>query len=150
MRDGYVFISSSFHTEDMGVSFGGRKSKGSKSERELLQSFWNNDWGGMRCAGSGSGRHPAPDILVGNGDRIIAFEVKVTKDEKKYFKKEEVDDLRRFAGAFGAHPMVAVQFSNNDWYFFSPADMRETEKSYVASVDLGTSRGLSLDELLRI
>jgi Holliday junction resolvase len=134
----------------MGVSFGGRKSKGSVAERELLRSFWDNGWGGLRCAGSGSGRHPAPDILVGNAARTIAFEVKVTKDEKKYFSKDEVDALRKFAGAFGAHPMVAVQFNNNDWFFFNADDMRETKKSYVASVDIGASKGLSLDELLSI
>ncbi len=134
----------------MGVSFGGRKAKGSKAENELLNKFWKNDWGGIRCAGSGSARNPTPDILVGNGDRVLAMEVKITKDDKKYFKNEEIEALRKFAGAFGAHPMVGVQFSNNNWYFLSLDDLRSTKKSYVASVDRAMSRGLTFEELLQI
>ncbi len=135
----------------MGLSYGGRKSKGSVAERDLLQNFWDNGWGGLRCAGSGSGRHPCPDILVGNGDRVIAFEVKVTKDDKKYFKNEEVEALRRFAGTFGAHPMVGVKFTKDGgWYFMSLDDLRSTEKSYVASVELAQTKGLTFEELLKI
>jgi len=134
----------------MGVSFGGRKAKGSLAERELLRKFWKNGWGGLRCAGSGSARHPVPDILVGNGERVIAFEVKITKDSKKYFPNEEIDDLRRFAGAFGAHPMVAVKFSGKDWRFMSVDDLRSTERSYVASVEMAETMGLEFEELLKI
>ncbi|MFC1648064.1 Holliday junction resolvase Hjc [Nanoarchaeota archaeon] len=133
----------------MGVGFAGRKSKGSAGERELLNNFWSNSWGGLRCAGSGSARHPVPDILVSNGKRVLAFEVKVTKDNTKYFSLQEIEDLRRFAGAFGAHPMVAVKFKTK-WYFINADDLRKTARSYVASVKLGQTKGLTFENLLRI
>jgi len=132
----------------MAVGFAGRKSKGSAAERELLNKFWKIGWGGLRCAGSGSARHPAPDILVSNRKRTIAIEVKITKDKSKYFTKQEIEDLRRFAGNFGAHPMVAIKFATEPWYFISVDDLKKTEKSYSANIELARNKGLTFEELI--
>ncbi len=134
----------------MGVSFGGRKNKGSAAERELLKMFWDNGWGGLRCAGSGSTRHPAPDILVSNRKRTIAFEIKATKDKSKYFPNQEIDDLRRFAGNFGAHPMIAIKFGNIGWRFINVDDLKKTDKSYAANTKLAETKGLTFKELLNL
>ena len=70
------------------------KRKGSNAERELAHMFHNNKWGALRAAGSGSTTLPAPDILAGNGKRYLAIECKSTKDNRKYFPKEEIDQLK--------------------------------------------------------
>ena len=63
------------------------KSKGINGERELVHMFWNRGWACLRIAGSGSSKYPSPDILAGNKLRKLAIECKITKDQKKYFKK---------------------------------------------------------------
>jgi Holliday junction resolvase - archaeal type len=51
----------------MAVAHRGRKSKGSKAERDLIHLFWSKGFAAMRAAGSGSSQHPSPDILAGDG-----------------------------------------------------------------------------------
>ena len=70
-----------------------RKSKGSAAERDLMHKFWAAGWAVVRAAGSGSTQFPSPDLIVGGGIRKLALEIKVTKDSKKYFPKQEIVDL---------------------------------------------------------
>ncbi|MEK6876076.1 MAG: Holliday junction resolvase Hjc, partial [Nanoarchaeota archaeon] len=86
------------------------KSKGINAERELVHMFWAKDWACLRIAGSGSSRYPSPDLLAGNKLRRLAVECKVTKEKSKYFDKESISSLRKFADVFGAEPWVAVKF----------------------------------------
>ena len=78
---------------------------------------------------------------------LWCIEVKVTKDKSKYFTHQEIDDLRIFSGKFGAHPMVAIKFIK-DWHFLSVDDLRKTDRSYVANVEMAQTKGLSFDQLL--
>ncbi len=124
------------------------KSKGINAERELVHMFWSKNWACLRVAGSGSNKYPSPDILVGNKLRRLAVECKVTKDSKKYFKKEGIDALKMFADVFGAEPWVAVKFKGHDWYFISLEDLKETAKGFMASAELAKARGFLFEEIL--
>lgn len=125
------------------------KAKGSNAERELIKRLHEEGWSGARVAGSGSSRFPSPDILAGNGHRRIAIECKVTKDKKKYFSKEEIQQLQTFARNFGAESWVGVKFAGEDWLFFMLEDLKETSSSYVATLEMAAMKGLTLAELLR-
>ena len=59
------------------------KSKGTRGERELFHLFWNNQWGCIRTAGSGSTPLPAPDLLASKKNRYLAIECKVLKNNIK-------------------------------------------------------------------
>ena len=107
------------------------KVKGSNAERDLIKKFWGEGWAAIRSAGSGSMHFPSPDILAGNKIRRLAIEVKSTKDNKKYFPKEEIKQLINFSSYFGAEPWVAVKFSREDWVFVNPEDLDETDSNYV-------------------
>ena len=63
------------------------KKKGSRTERELFYLFYESSWMPIRVAGSGSTPIPAPDLLVGNGKRVLAIECKAIKGTKKYFEQ---------------------------------------------------------------
>ncbi len=125
------------------------KRKGSVAERDLISLFWDKDWSAHRIAGSGSSRYPSPDIIAGNPLRKLAIEVKITKDEVKYFTKEEIDGLRFFCEIFGAEAWVAVKFPKEEWYFFSLEDLRETSKSFVVKKEDISIKGLSFSDLLK-
>jgi len=125
------------------------KSKGINAERELVHMFWREDWACLRIAGSGSTKYPSPDLLIGNSLRRLAIECKVTKEQKKYFEKREITELRKFATVFGAEPWVAVKFKGHFWYFVSLEDLAETNKCYSIDSDGAKRTGLLFEELIR-
>src|SRR3989338_11101782 len=106
------------------------KSKGINAERELVHKFWKENWACLRIAGSGSSKSPSPDLLVGNNLRRFAIECKVTKDNKKYFQKENIEQLKFFANVFGAMPLIAIRFKGKDWFFVSLEDMEDKGKTF--------------------
>ena len=125
------------------------KSKGINAERELVHKFWSVNWACLRIAGSGSSRYPSPDILVGNKLRRLAIECKVTKEQKKYFEKNSVEALRKFADVFGAEPWVAIKFKGSDWLFVSTNDLDENGRTFVIDKESAQRKGLLFEELVK-
>ena len=126
-----------------------RKSIGSNAERELLKKFWEMGWPCIRSAGSGSMRHPSPDLLVGsiNAGVALAIECKTTKSNSVYLKKKEIRELKEFSNKFGAIPFVAVNFDK--WYFMSLDDLEEHDDSYGVRKHIAVRKGLLFDEAIR-
>ena len=121
------------------------KGKGTKAERELIHLFWSNSWACMRAAGSGSTQFPSPDILAG---RKVAIECKITKEDKKYFQKDEIIQLKNFSDYFGAEPWIAIRFYRTGWFFINIEDLDETDKHYSITKDKAEIKGLSFSEFL--
>ena len=126
------------------------KAKGTKGERELIKFFNEIGWCAIRSAGSGSSKYPSPDILAGNAIRRVAVECKVTKDSKKYFTNEEIDQLKFFSQKFGAESWVGVKFPNDPWYFLMLEDLKDTGKNWLVSLELAKRCGLLKEELTEL
>ena len=124
------------------------KQKGLNAERELIHLFWSNEWAALRVAGSGSTKYPSPDIVAANISRKLAIEAKVTKETKKYFTKEDINQLEEFSKKFGAEAWLAVKFPNSGWFFLPPAEIDSTKKGFVFSLDKAKTKGLSFKELI--
>ena len=125
------------------------KSKGINAERDLIHKFWNVEtWVAARIAGSGSMRYPSPDIIASNKLRKLAIECKTCIEKSKYFPKEDIGQLKKFADMFGAEPWIAIKFKNYDWYFISLEDIAETKKSYIIDVNIAKSKGLLFEEMI--
>ncbi len=124
------------------------KAKGTKGERELIKVFNENGWSAIRAAGSGSSPYPSPDILAGNAMRRVAIECKVTKESKKYFPPEELEQLRGFSQKFGAESWIGVKFAREPWYFLLLEDLEQTGSNWAVSLELAKRKGLVVDELL--
>jgi holliday junction resolvase Hjr len=126
-----------------------KKSKGINAERDLIHKFWKtNEWCAVRIAGSGSMKYPSGDILASNKLRKIAIECKTCRSKKKYFLFEEVDQLKKFSGFFGAEPWIAIKFDREPWFFISLDDLKTTNKGYVISVELAKTKGLLFEEII--
>ena len=125
-----------------------RKSKGTNAERNLIKLFHDHGWSALRSAGSGSSKYPSPDVLAGNGFRRIALECKTTKDNKKYLKNDEVEQLMIFSKNFGAEPWIALKFPAEQWYFFMIEDLKKTPNSYVGSLEDTKFKALTFNELI--
>ncbi|MGC1123153.1 MAG: Holliday junction resolvase Hjc [Candidatus Methanofastidiosia archaeon] len=118
--------------------------KGRRAERFLVEKLWDLEYAAIRVPGSGrSYKRPHPDIVAGNGKRYLAFQVKSTSKERKYFKEKEIADLKEFCSVFGSLPAIAVKFSRS-LRVYHPEDLTPTEKGY--KVD--SSQGQTLEEFL--
>jgi Holliday junction resolvase len=124
------------------------KRKGINAERELIHKFWENSWTAIRVAGSGSTKYPSPDIIAANISRKLAIEAKVTKQDKKYFTKQDIDQINVFSKKFGAEAWLAVKFNNQGWFFLPPSEIDKTKEGFVFSLKKAKSKGLSFNELL--
>lgn len=115
------------------------KKKGSRTERELFYLFYESSWMPIRAAGSGSTPIPAPDLLVGNGKRVLAIECKAIKGTKKYFEQQQIQELLTFAEKFGAEPWIAIKFDYKGWFFLKPEELERT-KNGIPSISIKTAQ----------
>ena len=125
-----------------------RKSKGINAERELIHMFWEKGWAAIRVAGSGSTKYPSVDIVAGNKIRKLAIECKAVKDDKKYFDKGEIEQIKLFSETFGAESWLAIRFDRKKWYFVMLEDLKETKEGYSTNIEELKNKGLLFDEVI--
>ena len=125
------------------------KSKGSRTERELVHLFFEADWQPVRIAGSGSTPLPSPDLLVGSKGRVLAIECKSGKTIK-YIQEDQIDELIDFSSRFGSEAWVGLRFDRKDWLFLKPDQLSRTKSGvYAASFNHAKENGLSFDDLIK-
>lgn len=100
--------------------------KGDRRERELRDLFREEGFAVIRVAGSGSSPDDdLPDLFVGDGDRMFAFEAKASeRDSYIYLPAAEVAALCNFSRQFHrtARPRIAVRFDYDDWFVREPVE----------------------------
>ena len=126
-----------------------RKSKGTNAERDLVHKFWANNFAAVRIAGSGSNKYPSADLIASNKLRRMVIECKTSASESKYFTKEDVEQLRIFAGLFGAEPWIAMRFDKQEWHFLNPDDLRVTDTGFAIDLELIKNKGLLFEEVIK-
>ena len=111
--------------------------------------FWNSSWAAVRSAGSGSTPLPAPDILAGNKEKLLAIECKAIKSKSKHFKKEEVQQLKTFSETINANPIIAMRFDNIGWFFLDVNNLKENKNgNYTISLNHCQKEGIKFAELI--
>ena len=125
------------------------KSKGSRTEMELFHMLWQVGFATLRCAGSGSTPMPCPDLIAGNGNRVLAIECKSGKKGKRYIDNQQIKELKEFARKFGAEPWIGMRYDNLEWFFLNPDDLdRSKGGNYAVSLKLINRKGLVFNELI--
>jgi Holliday junction resolvase len=126
------------------------KSKGSRTERELVQLFNQTEkWAAIRVAGSGLTKDPNPDVLAGNKERHLAIECKSIKSTSKYLYPEDMEQIIQFAEKFGAEPWFAIRFNNKGWFFLKPHQLEKTKSSNLCiTLKLSEQVGVRFEELI--
>jgi len=135
--------------------------KGDRRERELVNKLDEAGFAVMRAPASGSAtERELPDVLAGNAEQFYAIEAKSSAGDPIYLDGEEVYALVYFSRNFGAKPRIGVRFDREDWYFFHPDDLYQTDggnyrvKKETALEDgtdftefVGHSKKITLDEI---
>jgi Holliday junction resolvase len=123
--------------------------KGNRRERELVNALDERGFAVLRAPASGSAtERELPDVLAGDGDAFFAVEAKSSSGDPIYLTGEEVEALVYFSQNFGASPKIGVRFDREDWYFFHPADVHQTDGgNYRVKKELAVENGEHIDEL---
>src|SRR6056297_967664 len=124
-------------------------SKGDRRERELVNRLDEAGFAVMRAPASGSAtERELPDVLAGDGDVFYAIEAKSSSGDPIYLTGEEVEALVYFSQNFGAKPKIGVRFDREDWFFFHPADVHQTDGgNYRVKKETALGDGDPLDSL---
>ncbi|NIB98130.1 Holliday junction resolvase Hjc [Halobacterium sp. R2-5] len=123
--------------------------KGNRRERELVNAFDERGFAVMRAPASGAAtERELPDVLAGDGDVFYAVEAKSSAGDPIYLTGEEVEALVYFSQSFGAKPKIGVRFDREDWYFFHPADVYQTDGgNYRVKKETAIEDGETFDDL---
>ena len=123
--------------------------KGDRRERELVNRLDEAGFAVMRAPASGSAtERELPDVLAGDGDVFYAVEAKSSSGDPIYLTGEEVEALVYFSQNFGAKPKIGVRFDREDWYFFHPADVHQTDGgNYRVKKETALEEGEPMDAL---
>lgn len=125
------------------------KAKGTRAERELFHLFWKNNFAAIRSAGSGSTTMPAPDILAGAKNKLLAIECKSIKNERQHFPKKEIQELLTFANSMDASPYIGMRFDNYGWFFLNANQLNPNKNgNYTLTLKHSQRFGMSFDELI--
>jgi Holliday junction resolvase len=125
--------------------------KGDRRERELVNDLDEAGFAVMRAPASGSATtRELPDVLAGNGDVFYAIEAKASRGDPIYLTNEEIYALVHvFAKNFGAKPRVAVRFDHEEWFFFHPNDLHQTDGgNYRVKKEFALEAGETMDDLI--
>lgn len=126
------------------------KQKGTRAERELLHMLYSKKFNIMRSAGSGSIGIPNPDLIAAKDGRILAIECKSLSAENKYFKEQEIKELKEFSESFNAEAWLGIRFDNIGWFFIQPNKLNKTKTGYFnISLEELKKKGLNFDKLIR-
>jgi len=123
--------------------------KGDRRERELVNKLDDVGFAVMRAPASGSAtERELPDVLAGDGDTFYAIEAKSSAGDPIYLDGEEVYALVYFSRNFGAKPRIGVRFDREDWYFFHPDDLHQTDGgNYRVKKETALADGVDFAEL---
>ena len=124
------------------------KSKGSNNERELLRLFTENNWRGVRVAGSGIGDESPCDLIVGKKGKKLGIEAKSTKKTTQYISKSQMSDFIVFCNIMGLTPVIAIKFFREGWLFLNPKKLRSTGNNFVISLEDAKKKGKRMGQLI--
>jgi len=124
--------------------------KGDRRERELVNKLDEAGFAVMRAPASGSATaRELPDVLAGDGEMFYAIEAKSSAGDPIYLDGAEVEALVYFSRNFGAKARVGVRFDREDWYFFHPGDLYETDGgNYRVKRETALADGVDFDEFV--
>ena len=121
--------------------------KGARSERELINHFYKNDYSVMRAAGSGV-NSLSPDIIVFKGARGMAFECKAWDKSTISIEVEKFEELKRWKRNSGMETFIAWRMNGRGWFFIRLDEMKKAKKNYTITRRTATAINRTLDILI--
>ena len=123
--------------------------KGSRRERELVNSLNREGFAVMRAPASGSATdREQPDVHPGNLEAVYAIEGKSSGDDIIYIDGEEIEKLMVYSTSTGARMRIGVRFDREDWYFLHPSQADFTRGgNYKVTLEMAKEKGQTIHDL---
>lgn len=107
--------------------------KGARSERELLNIFYNMGYSVVRAAGSGVNAL-GPDILAIRKGMCIAIECKAWDRGSLSLDFDQFDKLLEWEANTQFPTFVAWRMNNKGWFFIKLSEFTKNEHSYTVTM----------------
>lgn len=123
------------------------KSIGIEYEHELVRILKHKNFTACRLPGSAA---RSPDVVAGDGESVMVFEVKSTRDSRIKIRKRQIWTLKRFANAFKADPWIALKFVERDfrWLFVRISALKSHDKTFSIDYNTACLKGIDMGELI--
>jgi Holliday junction resolvase len=116
------------------MPWGGIYQKGANFERELVGLFWESGWTAMRAAGSGTTKHPVPDVIAVKDGRVILVECKTTTKDRLSLK-QAVSGIKEFAKKSGGSAYLAIKFYKQKPRFYDICELIIADRYTITDKD---------------
>ncbi|MCL5404642.1 MAG: Holliday junction resolvase Hjc [Candidatus Marsarchaeota archaeon] len=121
--------------------------KGARSERELINAFYEKNFSVMRSAGSGV-NSLSPDIIVFRGGKGYAFECKAWNRSSLSIEREKYEVLKRWEANTKMNTFIAWRMNSKGWFFIKLDEMKKTEKNYTVTKSTAMGIGRNLGSII--
>jgi Holliday junction resolvase len=96
-------------------------------------------------------KNELPDIIAGKNNEGLHITTKASGRDRIYLEEEVIDNLTDFSEVLHAQSIIAVHFDREDWYFFTPNELYQTESgNYRVKKDKALNEGMDFYELIGI
>jgi len=123
--------------------------KGSLEERYLVKYLEQHGYAATRIPASGGAtKSDRPDVLAGNHKHCYAFEVKSSKKDNIYIRKEQIEELKRFSYKFGATPLICVKFTYKPYTILTLNLLQRTPQGNFKIKRTDINKGQTLEKII--
>lgn len=124
--------------------------KGNRFRNELKNMFEDAGYGVIPLyLRQVENKNEMPDIIAGKDNQGIHIITKASGRDRIYLEEDVIDNLIEFSNVLHAQSIVAVHFDREDWYFFEPTELYQTESgNYRVKKDKALTEGMNFYELI--
>jgi len=91
-----------------------------------------------------------PDVLAGDGESIMMFQIETSKDSQIHIEKRKIWILKKIAKDFKAEPWLAFKFTDQHigWLFCNISVLESEEETFSINYEIARVKGFGLRKLI--
>ncbi len=125
-----------------------RYSKGARSERELINKFYENGFSVIRSAGSGV-NSISPDIVAIKNGKGFAFECKAWDRTTLSIDEIKFNELKKWEENTNFKTFIGWRMNGEGWFFIGLGDL-EKGKNYNITKKKAKSINIRLENIMKM
>jgi len=93
---------------------------------------------------------PLPDVLAGDGESIMIFQIETSRDSNIQIEKRKIWVLKKFAVDLKADPWLALKFIDQHvgWLFCNLSALKIQEETFSINYETAVLKGFNIKKLI--